>query len=91
MGLDVFVENLKRRTVMTAQTVGYIRISTEGQDLEKNKNDIYKLVNDKKLGNVDFVEEKVSRKVGCWMDRYREKLHQWYFQWLLKLKELKRD
>jgi DNA invertase Pin-like site-specific DNA recombinase len=53
---------------MTEQTIGYLRVSTDGQDLEKNKNDILKLANERKLGYVDFVEEKVSGKV-YWRDR----------------------
>ena len=52
-------------------TIGYLRVSTVDQDLEKNKADILRLANDKKLGNVEWVEEKVtgtrdwrSRKIG---------------------------
>jgi DNA invertase Pin-like site-specific DNA recombinase len=54
--------------VMTAKTIGYLRVSTDGQDLEKNKNDILKLANEKKLGHVDFVEERVSGKIH-WGER----------------------
>jgi len=50
------------------KTVAYLRVSTDGQDLQKNKADILHLANDKNLGHVDFVEEKVSGKVG-WKDR----------------------
>jgi len=42
------------------RTIGYLRVSTTGQDLEKNKGDILKLSNEKSLGNVKWVEEKVS-------------------------------
>jgi DNA invertase Pin-like site-specific DNA recombinase len=42
------------------RTIGYLRVSTADQDVEKNKADILKLANDKKLGNVEFVDEKVS-------------------------------
>ena len=52
-------------------TIGYLRVSTVDQDLEKNKADILRLANDKKLGNVEWEEEKVtgtrdwrSRKIG---------------------------
>jgi len=38
------------------------------QDLEKNKLDILKLAHDKKLGNVEFVEETVSGRVS-WRKR----------------------
>ena len=49
-------EGKKRRTI------SYLRLSTEGQDLEKNKADILMFANSKDLGKVDFVEEKVSGK-----------------------------
>ncbi|MGD0660475.1 MAG: recombinase family protein [Syntrophorhabdales bacterium] len=52
----------------THRTVGYLRVSTDGQDLEKNKADILHLANDKRLGHVEWVEEKVSGKVS-WKDR----------------------
>ena len=42
------------------KTIGYLRVSTIEQDLNKNKAEILALANDKKLGNVDWVEEKVS-------------------------------
>jgi len=41
-------------------TKGFIRVSTLDQDTEKNKLDILKFANHMKLGNVEFVEEKVS-------------------------------
>ena len=47
-----------------SKTIGYLRVSTAGQDLEKNKADILKLANDEDLGNVHFVEERVSGKVS---------------------------
>ena len=50
------------------KTYAYLRVSTILQDLEKNKMDILKLANDKKLGNVEFVEEQVSGKVS-WKNR----------------------
>jgi DNA invertase Pin-like site-specific DNA recombinase len=42
------------------KTIGYLRVSTAEQDVEKNKADILRLANDMKLGSVDWVEEKVS-------------------------------
>ena len=45
------------------QTIGYLRVSTVEQDLEKNKMEILKLAHDKDLGKVKFVEEKISGKV----------------------------
>jgi DNA invertase Pin-like site-specific DNA recombinase len=46
------------------KTVAYLRVSTIDQDLDKNKADILKFANDKRLGNVDFVEEKISGTVN---------------------------
>lgn len=43
-----------------ARTIGYLRVSTAEQDLEKNKADILKLANEKQLGHVEWIEEKVS-------------------------------
>ena len=41
-------------------TIGYLRVSTQEQDVKKNKAGILELANDKKLGNVKWVEEKIS-------------------------------
>lgn len=38
----------------------YLRVSTNFQDLEKNKADILRLANEKELGHVEWIEEKVS-------------------------------
>lgn len=50
------------------QTVGYLRVSTLDQDLEKNKADILGLANSKALGQVRFVEEKTSGRIS-WRKR----------------------
>ena len=50
------------------KTIAYLRVSTAEQDLEKNKSDILKLSNEKKLGHVGWVEEKVSGKMS-WKKR----------------------
>jgi DNA invertase Pin-like site-specific DNA recombinase len=42
------------------RTIGYLRVSTKDQDLDKNKAEILHLANEKKLGHVEWVEEKVS-------------------------------
>jgi DNA invertase Pin-like site-specific DNA recombinase len=42
------------------RTIGYLRVSTIDQDLEKFKTDILHRANDMKLGTVEWVEEKVS-------------------------------
>lgn len=50
------------------RTIGYLRVSTGEQELEKNKADILRLANTHDLGRVDFVEEKISGKVP-WRQR----------------------
>lgn len=57
------------------KTIGFIRVSTLDQDTEKNKLDMLQFANSHKLGNVEFVEEKVSgtkdyrkRKLGTLLD-----------------------
>lgn len=46
-----------------SKTVAYLRVSTIDQDIDKNKAEILKLANDRDLGKVHFVEEKISGKV----------------------------
>ncbi len=50
------------------QTVAYLRVSTTDQDIEKNKFDILRLVNEKNLGQVPWVEETISGRVA-WRKR----------------------
>lgn len=50
------------------KTIGYLRVSTFSQELEKNKADILALANQFDLGKVSFVEEIVSGKVS-WRKR----------------------
>jgi DNA invertase Pin-like site-specific DNA recombinase len=58
----------KTKVERVARNVAYLRVSTEGQDCEKNKADILKFANDRKFGNVTFIEEKISGTV-YWKDR----------------------
>lgn len=51
-----------------SRNIAYLGVSTTGQDLEKNKSDILALANEKMLGHVEFVEEKVSGNVS-WRQR----------------------
>jgi len=51
-----------------SKTIGYLRVSTFSQELEKNKADILALANNFDLGKVAFVEEVVSGKVS-WRKR----------------------
>lgn len=46
------------------KAVGYLRVSTGEQELDKNKADIVQLANDANLGRVSFVEEKLSGKIS---------------------------
>lgn len=45
-------------------TYSYLRVSTIDQNTEKNKLEILKFVNERKLGNVEFVEEQISGKAN---------------------------
>lgn len=59
---------MKKNKEIPQKTIGYLRVSTIDQDIEKNKADILKLANDKELGKVLFTEEKVSGRVS-WKKR----------------------
>ena len=43
-------------------TYSYLRVSTIDQNTEKNKLEVLRFANEKKLGKVDFVEEQISGK-----------------------------
>ena len=45
-------------------TYAYLRVSTIDQNTEKNKIDVLKFANDKKLGNVLFIEEQISGRAN---------------------------
>src|ERR1700722_8041891 len=51
-----------------SKTIAYLRVSTADQDLEKDKASILHLANDKDLGKVVFVEEKISGTIS-WKKR----------------------
>lgn len=59
---------MKKKEVHQQKTIGYLRVSTIDQDVEKNKADILKLANDKDLGKVLFSEERVSGRIS-WKKR----------------------
>jgi DNA invertase Pin-like site-specific DNA recombinase len=50
------------------RTISYLRVSTQDQDLEKNKADVLTFANNRDFGKVEFVEEKISGKVN-WKQR----------------------
>ena len=58
----------KKSTSPSPSVIGYLRVSTTDQNIEKNKADILQLANHHDLGRVRFVEEKISGKV-CWRKR----------------------
>jgi DNA invertase Pin-like site-specific DNA recombinase len=62
------MKNNKNMTKTKSKNVAYLRVSTIDQDVEKNKADILKLANEKKLGNVLFIEEKISGRIS-WKKR----------------------
>ena len=55
-------------TVKKPKTIGYLRVSTIDQDVEKNKLEILEMANTKDFGKVEWVEEKVSGKKN-WKER----------------------
>jgi DNA invertase Pin-like site-specific DNA recombinase len=64
----VFSSNKRLEDYFMPKTIGYLRVSTQEQDLEKNKADILKLANDKGLGRVRWEEEKISGTID-WRKR----------------------
>lgn len=58
------------------KVIGYLRVSTITQDLEKNKADILSYANDHDLGKVHFVQEVVSGKVSWKRRRIKEVIDQ---------------
>ncbi len=58
-------KSAKTKTVSpNFKTIGYLRVSTGDQELEKNKSDILHLDHHLNLGKVVFIEEIVSGKVS---------------------------
>ena len=50
------------------KTVAYLRVSTLGQDIEKNKSDILHFANQRELGKVHFIEEIATGRTP-WRER----------------------
>jgi DNA invertase Pin-like site-specific DNA recombinase len=59
---------LKKTALPASTVIGYLRVSTADQNLEKNKADILQLANQHDLGRVRFVEETISGK-DSWRQR----------------------
>ncbi|HDM10135.1 MAG: recombinase family protein [Deltaproteobacteria bacterium] len=53
-----------QQNTISPRTFAYLRVSTDGQDLDKFKSEILLFAHKKGWGNVEFVEEKVSGKVS---------------------------
>ncbi len=66
--MDRISINKAEKTPDRPKVVGYLRISTGDQEVEKNKAAILTLANDLDLGKVTFVEEIISGKVN-WRKR----------------------
>jgi DNA invertase Pin-like site-specific DNA recombinase len=58
----------EKSTRPSSRVIGYLRVSTADQNIEKNKADILQPANHHDLGRVRFVEEKISGKVS-WRKR----------------------
>ncbi len=54
------------------KVIGYLRVSTNDQELEKNKSDILHLANHLNLGRVNFVEESFREKFRGKKERLRK-------------------
>ncbi len=67
-GFLLIMSKTAKITSAKTKTIGYLRVSTFNQELEKNKADILSLANNFDLGKVNFVEEVVSGKVS-WRKR----------------------
>jgi DNA invertase Pin-like site-specific DNA recombinase len=72
------------------KTIAYLRVSTDKQDLEKNKADILQLANEKDLGKVHWIEETVSGKVSWKKRQIAEVLEQLQTDDTLIVSELSR-
>jgi DNA invertase Pin-like site-specific DNA recombinase len=71
-GKWIMSKKLIKRKPTQRKVIGYLRVSTANQDLEKNKADILRYANDHRLGNVEFVEEVVSGKVSWKLRKIKE-------------------
>jgi DNA invertase Pin-like site-specific DNA recombinase len=62
------VQKVKKTTPPSSTVIGYLRVSTADQNMEKSKADILQLANQHDLGRVRFVEETISGKIS-WRER----------------------
>lgn len=59
----------KPKDPQTPRTVSYLRVSTDEQDIEKDKFQVLQLANDKKFGNVEFIEDQGISGKTSWRQR----------------------
>ena len=57
-----------KKAKLEVKNISYLRVSTDGQDTEKNKADILVFSHQRGFGKVQFIEEKVSGKKN-WKER----------------------
>ena len=67
-GIHIFLECGQMMAENEPRTIGYLPVSRESQDPEKNRADILTLANREDLGRVEFIEEKASGKIA-WRKR----------------------
>ena len=68
MSFYQILKNKSPKIQQVHKTVAYLRVSTVGQDIEKNKSDILHFSNQHELGTVQFVEEIATGKAP-WRER----------------------
>ncbi len=73
------MERKKRVKAAPVKTIAYLRVSTDAQDVEKNKADILSFANSRAFVPVEFVTEKISgsknwkeRKIKGIIDRFNK-------------------
>ena len=69
----IFLSYNWEKEKLMEKTVAYLRVSTADQNTEKNKSEILFFANERKFGNVNFVEETVSGK-KTWKEREIKKI-----------------
>jgi DNA invertase Pin-like site-specific DNA recombinase len=58
------------------KTIAYLQVSTDEQDLKKNRADILHLANEKNLGKVRWVEETISSRISWKKRKIAQVLHE---------------
>jgi len=66
-------KKMAKTTGTATKNIAYLRVSTNAQDVEKNKTDILKFANDRSFGKIIFVEETASG-AKSWKERKIKKI-----------------